>query len=134
MPSWDDVRRIALALPETSEELMWGSPSWRVRGKPFVWDRPLRNADFAALGDDAPQGEILGARVEDLAAKEALIATEPAVFTTPHFDGYAAVLVELDKIDADVLEEIIVEAWLIRAPKRVAREYAEAHGLGEIGG
>jgi hypothetical protein len=134
VPTWDDVRRIALSLPEASEELMWGSPSWRVRSKPFVWERPLRKSDLEALGDDAPQGEVLGARVEDLLAKEALIAGEPAIFTTPHFDGYPAVLIELDEIDAQVLEEIIVEAWLSRAPKRLSREYIEAHGLGEADG
>ena len=130
MPTWDDVRRIALSLPETSEKLAWGTPSWRVRTKLFVWERPLRKADFEALGD-APQGEILGARVEDLLVKEALIADEPAIFTTPHFDGYPAVLVELDEIVLEVLEEIIVEAWLSRAPKRLAREYIAAHGLSE---
>jgi hypothetical protein len=131
VPTWDDVRRIALSLPETSEKLIWGTPSWRVRTKLFVWERPLRKGDLEALGDDAPQGEILGARVEDLLAKEALIADEPAIFTTPHFDGYPAVLIELDKVDPEVLKEIIVEAWLSRAPKRLAREYMAAQGLNE---
>jgi hypothetical protein len=131
VPSWDDVRRIALSLPETSEKLMWGAPSWRVRDKPFVWERPLRRGDLEALGDAAPDGEILGARVEDLLAKEALIADEPAIFTIPHFDDYPAILVELNRVEAEVLEEIIVEAWLSRAPARLAREYAAAHGLGE---
>jgi hypothetical protein len=131
MPTWEDVRRIALSLPETSEKLMWGTPSWRVRDKLFVWDRPLRKGDFEALGEAAPQGEILGARVEDLLAKEALIADEPAIFTTPHFEGHPMVLVELDKVELEVLEEIIVEAWLSRAPKRLAQAYTEAHGLGD---
>ena len=134
MPTWDDVRRLALSLPETSEKLMWGSPSWRVRDKLFVWERPLRKSDLDALGDEAPQGEILGARVDDLLAKEALIADEPAIFTTPHFDGYPAVLVELEEIDAEVLQEIVVEAWLCRAPKRLAQEYMDAHGLSEPDG
>ena len=134
MPTWDDVRRIALSLPETSEKLMWGAPSWRVRSKLFVWERPLRKGDLEALGDGAPPGEILGARVEDLLAKEALIADDPAIFTTPHLDGYPAILVELDKVDTEVLEEIIVEAWLSRAPKRLARQYIAAHGLSEAEG
>jgi hypothetical protein len=134
VPTWDDVRRIALSLPETSEKLMWGTPSWRVRTKLFVWERPLRRGDLEALGEDAPQGEILGARVDDLLAKEALVADEPAIFTTPHFDGHPAVLIELDEVDPEVLEEIIVEAWLSRAPKRLAREYVAAHGLGEAEG
>lgn len=121
MATWNDVRRIASALPETEEGERWGNPSWRVRGKPFAWERPLRKSDLAALGDAAPEGPILGARVPDLGAKEALIADEPEVyFTTPHFDGYPAVLVRLDRIGPSELEELLVEAWLDRAPKRLA--------------
>jgi hypothetical protein len=128
MASWDDVRRLALALPETSERPMWGNPSWRVRDKPFAWERPLRPADVRALGDAAPDGPVLGARVEHLLAKEALLADDPDVyFTTPHFDGYAAILVRLDRIAVDELEELIVEAWLCQAPKRLARAYVESH-------
>jgi len=94
-----------------------------------VWERPLRAGDLRALGDSAPDGPILGVRVEHLGAKEALIADDPSVyFTTPHFDGYAAVLVRLDEIALDELEEVIVEAWLCQAPKRLARDYMEARG------
>ena len=122
------MRRIALDLPGTSERPSRGQPSWRVRDKGFVWERPLRDADLEALGDDAPEGPILGAWVEDLGAKEALLAADPGVFfTTPHFDGYAAVLVRLEEIDVEELRELIVEAWLARAPKRLAREYTETH-------
>ncbi len=128
MGSWDDVRRIALALPDTSEQSSRGLASWRVREKGFVWERPLRSADLRALGAAAPTGPILGARVEHLGAKEALLADESSVyFTTPHFDGYPAVLVALDKIDVRELDELIVEAWLARAPKRLAREYIDTH-------
>ena len=126
MAGWDDVRRIALGLPETSERLSRDLASWRVRDKGFVWERPLRPADVRALGDDAPEGPILGARVEHLVAKEALLADDPEVFfTTPHFDGYPAVLVRLDRIAVEDLEEVIVEAWLARAPKRLAQEYVD---------
>jgi hypothetical protein len=126
MATWDDVRRIALALPETSEQSSRDHASWRVRDKGFVWERPLRPADVRALGDRAPTGPILGARVEHLVAKEALLADDPDVFfTTPHFDGYPAVLVRLGRITVDGLEEVIVEAWLARAPKRLAREYMQ---------
>lgn len=122
--SWDDVRRIALALPETGERWSHGHAAWRVRDKGFVWERPLRLSDLRALGDDAPAGAILGAHVEHLVAKEALLADDPDVFfTIPHFNGYPAVLVRLDKIALDELEELIVEAWLARAPKRLAKEY-----------
>jgi hypothetical protein len=127
MVGWEDVRRISLALPETSERPSHGFASWRVRDKMFVWERPLRPADEQALGDDAPSGAILGARVEHLGVKEALLATDPrAFFTIPHFDGYAAILVRLDSITIDDLAEIIIEAWLVRAPKRLAQEYMNA--------
>jgi hypothetical protein len=127
MATWDDVRRLALALPESGERLSRELRQWRVKDKLFVWERPLRRADLEALGDDAPDGPILGVRVEHLGAKEALLADEPAVFfTTPHFDGYPAVLVRLDRIGLEDLDEVIVEAWLARAPKRLAKAYLDA--------
>jgi hypothetical protein len=127
--TWEDVRRLALALPETSEVLSRDLRQWKVRDRLFAWERPLRRADLAALGDAAPGGPILGARVEHLGAKEALLADDPGVFfTTPHFDGYPAVLVRLDRIGLGDLEELIVEAWLDRAPKRLAKAYAEGQG------
>ena len=93
-----------------------------------MWERPLRNSDLRALGDAAPDGPILGARVEPLGAKEALIADGPNVyFTTPHFDGYPAVLVRLENIELGELDELIIEAWLARAPKRLAQEYIATH-------
>lgn len=128
MASWDDVRGIALSLPETREDLRRGLMFWVVKDKLFVWERPLRQSDLRALGDAAPDGPILGARVEHLVAKEALIADDPEVyFTTPHFDGYPAVLVLLEKIAPEELEELIVEAWLARAPKRLAKAYVAEH-------
>jgi hypothetical protein len=121
---WDDVRRIALGLPETSERVSRDLRQWRVKDKLFVWERPLRKADLEALGADAPDGPILGARVEHLVAKEALLADDSGVFfTTPHFDGHPIVLVRLDQIGPDDLREVIVEAWLVRAPERLARAY-----------
>jgi hypothetical protein len=123
--SWDDVRRIALALPETTEQRSReGTAQWRVKDKGFVWERPLRRGELEALGSSAPTGPVLAARVPDLGAKEVLIAdSESVYFTTPHFNGYPAVLVRLDRIPVPELEELIVEAWLSRAPKRLATEY-----------
>ncbi|GAA2171761.1 MmcQ/YjbR family DNA-binding protein [Actinomadura napierensis] len=124
MATWDDVRRIALALPETEETHKGLGPKWTVKGKLFALERPLRKSDLEALGDTAPDGPILGARVPDVGAKEALLADDPAVyFTTPHFDGYPMILVRLDEIRPDELEELLVEAWLVQAPKRLAAQY-----------
>jgi hypothetical protein len=126
--TWDDVRRIALSLPETTERSHYGGPAWRVKDKSFVWDRPLRRGDLEAMGDDAPAGPILGVRVADEGVKMALIAGDPHVFfTIPHFKGYPAVLVRLDEIGVDELEEVVVEAWLTKAPKRLAAAYLQAH-------
>jgi hypothetical protein len=126
MAAWEDVARIALDLPETSEGLSRGTRHWRVKDKGFVWERPLRRADLEALGDAAPDGSILGARVEHLVAKEAMLADNPAVFfTTPHFDGYPAVLVRLERIGEEELREVVVEAWLARAPAKLVKAFLD---------
>lgn len=124
---WDDVRTAVTTLPEVDEESPRGLLGWRVRKRTFVWERPLRKADLAALGAAAPDGPVLAAYVPDEGVKHALIADDPdACFTTPHFDGYPVVLVRLDRIAAADLRELIVEAWLVRAPKRLAAQYLDA--------
>jgi hypothetical protein len=125
--TWDDVRRIALAVPETEERVTRENRQWRVKDKLFVWERPLRKSDLEALGDAAPDGPILGVRTEHLVAKEAILADPSGVyFTTPHFNGYPAVLVKLGEIGVEDLEELIVEAWLARAPAKLAQAYLDA--------
>jgi hypothetical protein len=124
VPDFEDVRRLAAALPEVDESTTHGNLAWKVRGKLFAWERPLRASDRAALGADAPDGPILGLRTDGQAGKEAVLATgAPACFTTPHFDGYPAVLVQLDVVAADELAELVVEAWLAQAPKGLAKEF-----------
>ena len=117
-----------MAMPEAVQR----SPrDWRVKGKGFVCERPLRKADLLELDADAPDWPVLGLRVADLGVKEALLADAPDVyFTTSHFDGYAMILARLDRIDSDELEEVIVESWLVRAPKRLAKQYLDDHAAG----
>ena len=130
MADWEDVRRCALGLPEVSEAPGDGH-SWRVKGKLFVWERPLRKADLAALGDAAPAGPILGVMVADLEEKAAILAEEPDVFfTTPHFNGYPAVLARLQTMPVEMLEVVAVDAFLARAPKRLAKEYLAGRPTG----
>src|SRR5262249_52619167 len=122
--TWDDVARIAGELPLTSEQ----SPhDWRVGKKLLAWERPLRPSDREALaikGAEPPEGDILGVPGADEGVKFALIADEPRVyFTTPHFDGYPAVLVKLAEIDVRDLAELITEAWLTQAPKKLVQEF-----------
>jgi hypothetical protein len=128
MATWTDVRQIAVRLPETEERASSDQiPQWRVKDKLYAWERPLRRADLEALGGAAPNGPILAARVPDLGVKEAFLADDVQVyFTTPHFDGYPAILVRLDRITVPDLEELLVEAWLARAPKRLATGYLAA--------
>ena len=126
MATWSDVSGLALALPGSSEEVKRGTSAWLVNKKLFVWERPLRKSDIAALGPAAPAGPILGVRTADIEMKEVLLASKPAVFfTTPHFDGYPAVLVRLDKIRAADLKEVIIEAWLARASPRAVAAYLQ---------
>ncbi|GAA2725469.1 MmcQ/YjbR family DNA-binding protein [Cellulomonas aerilata] len=125
MATWDDVRAIADALPEVSET---PERTWRVRGRAFVLERPLRVADRAHLGDLAPVDPPMAIHVADLGVKEALLGAEPDVyFTTPHFDGYAAVLARLDALGTDELREVVVDSWLCRAPRRLARAWLAEH-------
>ncbi len=124
MATWDDVAGVVGALPLTEER----SPhEWRIGKKLIAWERPLRPSDrdaLSALGIDPPEGDILGVRVANEGVKFTLIADEPAVyFTTPHFDGYPAVLLRLAAIDERGLRELIVEAWLHQAPKRLVQEF-----------
>ncbi|MFN2460183.1 MAG: MmcQ/YjbR family DNA-binding protein [Candidatus Velthaea sp.] len=127
MATWEHVRRYALALPEVCEQTSHGRPAWAVNGRTFAWERPLRASDMRALGDAAPDGPILGMRTADLEMKEAVLQSDPLVFfTIPHFDGYAAVLVQLRKIGARVLKRLLEDAWLARAPERAARAYLHA--------
>ena len=124
MTSLDDVARVCLALPQTSEVASRGARQWRVLDKLFIWERPLRRRDLEELGDAAPTGIVLGARVPDEGAKAALIAEEPDVyFTTSHFDGYPAILCRLDRLDEQSLTELAAEAWACRAPRRLLAEH-----------
>jgi hypothetical protein len=133
--TWDDVRDCALGLPETAEGESTGQRAGRsvtVRGNAFVWERALRPADVAALtalGQVVPEGNILAARVTDEGAKQALVADSPDVFfTTPHFNGYPAVLIQLDRIDSTELREVVTDAWIARAPKRLVAAFLSDNG------
>lgn len=124
MATWEDLRTIALQLPEVTE---LKPRDFRVKKKLVAWERPLRASDVAALGDTAPKGDILGVWVPDLDAKDALLASRPTIFfTTPHFDGYAIVLVRLAKIGKALLRELVHEAWRARAPARAIQAYDAA--------
>jgi hypothetical protein len=110
MPTWADVKAAAAELPEVAEGTAWGRPCLRVRKDMFV-----------RLRDD---GATLVVRVVDEEDKEALIKGDPETFfTTPHYDGYAYVLVRLAKVDRGMLGELIEDAWRLRAPKKVLAAY-----------
>ena len=129
MPDWEAVARLALVLSQTSERISREKRQWRVKDKLFVWERPLRAKEVAELGAAAPDGPILGARVEHLGTKQALLEDDPNVyFTTSHFEGYAAILVRLELISLAELEEVIVEAWLARAPARAVAAFVTQRG------
>ena len=129
MATWDDVRDVALELPGVTEERSGsGTLQWRAKKGLVVWERPLRRSDLEHLGDAAPQGDVLGARVEDEGAKWSLVQERPDVFfTTPHFDGHPAVLARLEAMSAEDVREVVTEAWLNRASAAQVREH-EARG------
>jgi hypothetical protein len=125
MVTIDDAARLALALPEVTEGERYGNRTWQVGGKGFAWERPFSKADIKRFGDAAPpEGPIVAIAVADLGEKEAVLAANPkAFFTIPHFDGYAAVLVALNKVTKKAFEEALVDGWLACAPTKLTDRY-----------
>ena len=128
MATIEDVARLASELLDVAAGERHGSLSWSVAGKVFAWERPFSKADIRRFGATAPpEGPILAVRVTDLAEKEAVLATSSmAFFTIPHFDGYAAVLIQLKAVEIRELRDAMVDAWLACAPPQVAAAYLRA--------
>ena len=124
MVTVEDVEAIVAELPEVAESTSYGNRCWTVASKNFAWVRPFSKADVKRFGDDpVPTGPILAVRVEDLMEKEVVLAeARPGFFTIPHFDGFAAVLVQLDAAEVADVEESLVDAWLAVAPPKLAAE------------
>ena len=133
MATMVDLDELALAMPQASKELSDdGRPTYLVHGKFFCFHRSRRRD---AIDPDTGErlDDVLVFRVADLGVKELMLADERSVFfTTPHFDGYSAVLIripDLASLDREELEDAVVEAWLTRAQKRVAKAWLDEHGL-----
>jgi hypothetical protein len=119
----EDLDELALAMPEATKELDDGRPVYSVHGKMFCFHRgPRKDAVDPETGERLT--DVLAFRVADLGVKELLLSDARGVyFTTPHWNGYPAVLVripELARLDRDELQDLVEEAWLTRAQKRLA--------------
>ncbi|HEX8305041.1 MAG TPA: hypothetical protein VF612_09195 [Jatrophihabitans sp.] len=125
MMTLDDVARLASELPEVTEGERRGNRTWFVAGKGFAWERPLTKADIKRFGEvTPPDGPILAVQVADLHEKEAVLAAgHPGFFTMAHFDGYPAVLIQLDKAGKKAVRETVVDGWLACAPAKLAEQY-----------
>ena len=123
--TFDDVAALVAELPDVTVGDRHGRRTWFVGKKGFAWERGFSKADLKRFGDEpVPQGDILAVLTEDLADKEAVLAAEtPGVFTIPHFDGYPAVLIQLDRIGKRALRDLVLDAWLAGASDAQAQEY-----------
>jgi hypothetical protein len=115
----DDAAAFASALPGVVIGTKWGNRTWMVGERGFAWQRPLNKADLKRYGDEIPpSGDIIAVRVENLDAKDALLEiAPPGFFTIPHFNGYAAVLIELRKARVRDVRAAIEGAWRTAAAK-----------------
>lgn len=136
MVTLEEVAGFALALPDVVEGERWGTHAWSVGGKVFAWERQFSKADLKRFGDaPVPAGSIVAVRVDDLGEKEAVLgAGWKGVFTIPHFNGYAAVLIQLQVAGKNVVRDLVVDAWLACAPAAAAAEYLESRGKSRKGG
>ena len=130
-----DLDELALAMPLTTKEVTEdGRPAYYVHGKMYCFHRG-RRPDAVDPETGERMADVLMFRVADLGVKELMLADERGVFfTTPHWNGYPAVLMripDLARVDRDELEELVVEAWLTRAQKRVAKAWLAEHAPAE---
>ena len=135
MVTLDAAAELAMALPAVTESERRGWRTWFVNGKAFAWERPFSKADIRRFGDATPpEGPILAVRVTDLGEKEAVLAgNSKAFFTIPHFDGFAAILIQLNKATKTATQDALLDGWLAIAPSRLADEYLKHPTSGTTG-
>jgi hypothetical protein len=135
MASYDDVTNITNGLAGVERGERYGTGTWKIGKAVFAWERPFSKADIKRFGAATPpSGPILAVSVADLDDKEAVLAEgHSGVFTISHFDGYAALLIQMDVVSTEVLGELVVDAWMTSAPRSAVDEYLARNLAGSSG-
>lgn len=133
MATLEDVRRVLADLPGVTEgENGWGAHNWRTKAGQIAWVRSANQSDIDQLADEGrtwPEGATIAVRVASIDERAALIDEDPQVFfAIPHFRSWPAVLLVLDRIDPERLEEVLLDGWILRVPKKFSSAWLREHG------
>jgi hypothetical protein len=129
MPTLDDVSRIAKDLPGSVEKTTAYGSNWLVRNKAYAWESHPWPSEAEHIRELVSRELCIGVKVPDVDTKRALVQGWPDVFAVSEISwGGPKVLVRMERVDEQLLRELVIDAWRTEAPKYLVRQYDEQEG------